>query len=132
MGTLLRTVADSGDLKRLEKLPSAIRCIMVLLVVSVGWMLFYFVDTGELFAFMGRLFNGAAEDVYSLNMILAYLPTLVLAAFAATPAGKCVYHKLEGTVVQPLFCTLGLGMLLLLCTAALASQSYNPFIYFRF
>ena len=126
------TVEKVFLLKRLEKLPSAIRCIMVLLVVSVGWMLFYFVDTGELFAFMGRLFNGAAEDVYSLNMILAYLPTLVLAAFAATPAGKCVYHKLDGTVVQPLFCTLGLGMLLLLCTAALASQSYNPFIYFRF
>lgn len=126
------TVEKVFLLKRLEKLPSAIRCIMVLLVVSVGWMLFYFVDTGELFTFMGRLFNGAAEDVYSLNMILAYLPTLVLAAFAATPAGKCVYHKLDGTVVQPLFCTLGLGMLLLLCTAALASQSYNPFIYFRF
>ncbi len=119
-------------LKRMEKLPAALRCLPVLLVVSLGWMLFYFVDTGELFGFMGRLFAGQGEDIYNLNMILGYLPTIVLACFAATPAGKCLYRKLDGSRAQAPLKILGLGVLFLLCTAALASQSYNPFIYFRF
>lgn len=119
-------------LKGLEKLPSALRCLLVLLAVALGWMLFYFTDTGELFAFMGRLFSFRGEDVYSRNMILAYLPTMALAAFAATPAGKLLYHKLDGRPGQGALQVLGLGAVFLLCTAALASQSYNPFIYFRF
>ena len=119
-------------LKGLEKLPSALRCLLVLLAVALGWMLFYFTDTGELFAFLGRLFSFSAEDAYTRNLILAYLPTMALAAFAATPAGKILYHKLDGRSGQGLLQVLGLGAVFLLCTAALASQSYNPFIYFRF
>ncbi len=119
-------------LKGLEKLPSALRCLLVLLAVALGWMLFYFTDTGELFAFMGRLFSFRGEDVYSRNMILAYLPTLSLAVFAATPAGKSLYLRLREGRVKDALSILGLGAVFLLCTAALASQSYNPFIYFRF
>ena len=119
-------------LRALEKLPSALRCLGVLLVVALGWMLFYFTDTGELFAFLARLFSFSAEDVYSRNMILAYLPTLALAVFAATPAGKSLYLRLREGRVKDALSILGLGAVFLLCTAALASQSYNPFIYFRF
>ena len=119
-------------LRALEKLPSALRCMGVLLVVALGWMLFYFTDTGELFAFLTRLFSFSAEDVYSRNMILAYLPTLALAVFAATPAGKSLYLRLREGRVKDALSILGLGAVFLLCTAALASQSYNPFIYFRF
>ena len=119
-------------LKGLEKIPSALRCLGVLLAVSLGWMLFYFTDTGELFTFLARLFSFSAEDAYSRNMILAYLPTMALAAFAATPAGKLLYHKLDGRPGQGALQVLGLGAVFILCAAALASQSYNPFIYFRF
>lgn len=65
-------------------------------------------------------------------MILAYLPTLALAVFAATPAGKSLYLRLREGRVKDALSILGLGAVFLLCTAALASQSYNPFIYFRF
>ncbi len=119
-------------LRGLEKVPSALRCLGVLLAVSLGWMLFYFTDTGELFAFLARLFSARPEDAYSRNMILAYLPTMALAAFAATPAGKTLYLRLGEGKVKDALSLLGLGALFLLCTAALASQSYNPFIYFRF
>ena len=81
---------------------------------------------------MPRLFSARPEDAYSRNMILAYLPTMALAAFAATPAGKTLYLRLGEGKVKDALSLLGLGALFLLCTAALASQSYNPFIYFRF
>ena len=57
---------------------------------------------------------------------------IALAAFADTPAGKSLYLRLREGRVKDALSILGLGAVFLLCTAALASQSYNPFIYFRF
>ena len=65
-------------------------------------------------------------------MILSYLPLLITAILAATPLGKKLYAAREAVPAVRLAGILGAAALLLLCTAALASQSYNPFIYFRF
>ena len=53
-------------------------------------------------------------------------------SMAATPLPKTLYHRLDGKRVQGPLLLLWLTVLMLLCVAALASQSYNPFIYFRF
>ena len=64
--------------------------------------------------------------------ILGYLPLLLVAAVASTPFGSRVYGRIRDTVWGR-YGAVGLGMAaLVLCVAALASQSYNPFIYFRF
>jgi hypothetical protein len=63
---------------------------------------------------------------------LAYLPLLAVSVLAATPVGAACYRKLQDKAWTD-YAALGVGaVILLLCVAALASQSYNPFIYFRF
>ena len=91
-----------------------------MVLVMLGWALFYFENLGALGAFLGRLFTAVPSAG-----IAFYLPVTALGCLCATPALKRV--KLPDTVRWGL-CV----VLLLLCVASLARQSYNPFIYFRF
>ena len=107
-------------LKAGEKLPLVLRRMLTMVLVMLGWALFYFENLGALGAFLGRLFTAVPSAG-----IAFYLPVTVLGCLCATPAMKRV--KLPDTVRWGL-CV----VLLLLCVASLARQSYNPFIYFRF
>ena len=107
-------------LKAGEKLPLVLRRMMTMVLVMLGWALFYFENLGALGAFLGRLFTAIPSAG-----IAFYLPVTALGCLCATPALKRV--KLPDGVRWGL-CV----MLLLLCVASLARQSYNPFIYFRF
>ena len=107
-------------LKAGEKLPLVLRRVITMVLVMLGWALFYFENLGALGAFLGRLFTAVPSAG-----IAFYLPVTALGCLCATPAMKRV--KLPDTVRWGL-CV----VLLLLCVASLARQSYNPFIYFRF
>ena len=107
-------------LKAGEKLPLVLRRMVTMVLVMLGWALFYFENLGALGAFLGRLFTAVPSAG-----IAFYLPVTVLGCLCATPALKRV--KLPDGVRWGL-CV----VLLLLCVASLARQSYNPFIYFRF
>ena len=107
-------------LKAGEKLPLLLRRMLTMVLVMLGWALFYFENLGALGAFLGRLFTAVPSAG-----IAFYLPVTALGCLCATPALKRV--KLPDGVRWGL-CV----VLLLLCVASLARQSYNPFIYFRF
>ena len=107
-------------LKAGEKLPLVLRRMLTMVLVMLGWSLFYFENLGALGAFLGRLFTAVPSAG-----IAFYLPVTALGCLCATPALKRV--KLPDAVRWGL-CV----VLLLLCVASLARQSYNPFIYFRF
>ena len=107
-------------LKAGEKLPLLLRRVITMVLVMLGWALFYFENLGALGAFLGRLFTAVPSAG-----IAFYLPVTALGCLCATPALKRV--KLPDGVRWGL-CV----VLLLLCVASLARQSYNPFIYFRF
>ncbi len=119
----------------LKKLPKVVRCLLTFLIASIGWGIFYFTDFSALGVYFGSLVGignrglfGAASGAWCLG----FLPTLVLAAVAATPLGAFIANKLARyrwfRPVQLVLCV----VLFALCIASLASQSYNPFIYFRF
>ena len=128
-------ILEKFVLKRfLDKLPSALQHIYTLFIVLIGWGLFYFTDTAQLFEFLGNLFNfgrglGSQE---TLNTIISYLPMLVVAGVASTPLAGKLYAKVASAryiwIAEALFC----AAVLFLSTASLVSQSYNPFLYFRF
>ncbi|MBQ8579411.1 MAG: MBOAT family protein, partial [Oscillospiraceae bacterium] len=118
--------------KWLDKLPQALRHIYTLFVVMLGWALFSVEDIGALGSFIGRLFVPSATAAADLYQIAGYLPLMAVAMVGATPLAKTVYDKFSA---KPAFryCMIALAAIgLLLCVAALASQSYNPFIYSRF
>ena len=121
--------------KLLEKLPKVVRCLLTFVIASIGWGIFYFTDFSALGVYFGSLVginNAGLWTRTSAAWCLGYLPTLAIAAVAATPLGAFVAKKLERyrwfRPVRLVVCV----VLFVLCIASLASQSYNPFIYFRF
>ena len=120
--------------KLLDKSPAWVQHIYSLFFIVLGWVLFYFTDLGEMGAFFGSLFSfgGPVVGASAGALILSYLPMLIIAALASTPLGAFLYGKVKemafNPALQTVYCTAVLGI----STALLVSQSYNPFLYFRF
>ena len=118
----------------LDKLPSVLQHVYTLFIVAIGWALFYFTDMAQLGTFMVSLFNFGDGFCSSqaLNLIISYLPVLIVAAVASTPLGAKIYTKFSEArfiwIPETLFCV----VILAVSTASLVDQSYNPFLYFRF
>ena len=122
-------------LKRfLDKLPSFVQHLYTIIIVLIGWGLFYFTDVNQLFTFMGDLFNvsNGAFSESSLNLTLSYLPLLVAAGIASTPLAARLYAKVANKKYIWIAETLFVAVVLVISTASLVDQSYNPFLYFRF
>ena len=120
--------------KVLDKLPSAIQHLYTMFIVVIGWGLFYFTDMSKLGTFLGDLFNfgnGICGE-QALNLILSYLPLIIAAAVASTPLAAKLYAKVQNTKYIGFAQTAFVAIVLILCTASLVNQSYNPFLYFRF
>lgn len=119
---------------RLARVPRALRHILTMALVIVGWVLFAIEDFGALGAYLYAMFSlsGGVLSAQAAVWVLSYLPLMVAAAFASLPfAANFVRRKNQSAPVRwgaPVYCLL----LLAAGTAALAAQSYNPFLYFRF
>lgn len=120
--------------KFLDKLPAVLQHVYTLFIVMLGWGLFYFTDITQLGAFFADLFNfgNGLCSAQALNLIMSYLPLLIVAGIASTPLATKLYMRFQDTryiwIGETLFC----AVVLLISTASLVDQSYNPFLYFRF
>ena len=131
----LLLILEKFVLKRfLDKLPPALQHVYTMFIVIIGLGLFYFTDISQLGAFVTNLFNfgnGLCSNT-ALNMILSYLPLLVAAAVASTPVGAKLYNQIKDRswawAPETVYC----AAVLLISTASMVNQSYNPFLYFRF
>ncbi len=117
--------------------------IYLVLIVYFGWILFRFDNMGDIFAVLRGMFgaNGNTFTNFETTAILtSNVFILLLCAIVSTPivrkigalvrytymdkkAALWVYNI--GRIAIPL-------LLLLLSTAALVGDSYNPFLYFQF
>jgi len=132
----------------LNKAPKILRHIYTLLVVMIGWVFFRADSFGHAIAFIGSMFSftkdaGFNYAVYYLNNeVILYF---VLALFFATSLPKMTYLWLKKFVVaipgrpkrifntvQYLLLSTSLLGIFVMAVLALATSSYNPFIYFRF
>ena len=128
---VLLIIEKLGLLKVLKRAPTAVTHIYTMFLVMLGWALFFFEDLGALGSFLAQLFT-PSSSAEAMPLILGYLPLLLTGSLAATPLWK--KWKILKKDSTPAFWveTAALALMLLLCIASLASQSYNPFIYFRF
>ena len=129
-------------LKWLEKLPKVVGHIYTLLLVLLSWVIFAYdkIEVGishivSMFGF-GKLPVWNEATIYYLVSYGLLFANLI---FASTPVPKAFHlhlkRKLKGKVhtvyelvVSPVFVLI----VLLLSTAYLVSNSFNPFLYFRF
>lgn len=120
--------------KVLSKAPKALAHIYSIILIMLGWAIFSFDSMPELGAFFASLFgsNGFMATEAQNSIMLSYLPICVAGCVLSTPVLKVLYGKIRNAKYAVVVETLFAVIIMLLCTAALVSESYNPFIYFRF
>ncbi len=113
----------------LKKLPKAVRHIYTMLIVMISFLFFASESFGAAADYLSGMFHLSASE---LSLIVPWLPTVAVGAVCSTPLGANIWRRFENkpfmVYVEAALC---LGALLL-CTAQLVSDSYNPFLYFRF
>lgn len=137
---VLLTVEKCVGSERLGRVPSAIRHVLTLILVMVGWVFF----RADGFSVVVRYFSamlGANGVVDSMAIVYLhdYLPMLLVAAIGATPIIRTVACRIgdcrqlgEGTSLGWLLRGAVCWISLAVCTIMLVNSTYNPFIYFRF
>ena len=115
-----------------------LRSVYLLLVVLLGWVLFRYSDLGLVWTVVRGMFGASGNALGSFTAVTllknkAFL--LAVSVLASTPLAKWLGGKLSargGGVWDALRYAVIPVLLLLLSTAALVGDSYNPFIYFQF
>ena len=127
----------------LEQLP-VVSNVYLLAVAMLGWVIFCYSDLSLVKTLFGSLFGlyGNGFTDWMLNLELQNSMFLYAAAIiGCTPAVKLLCEALEkkaygsvkwAEVWNVLYYSVLPVILLLLSTAALVGDSYNPFIYFQF
>lgn len=113
---------------RLKALPAGLSHVYVMLAVTLGFVVFN--AEGTAVQDLAGLFGIGVPvfGVYSGYLLRSYALLLGASAVGATPLPKVLASKTASPVLTAVF----MVGVLLLCTAALVSGSYSPFLYFRF
>lgn len=121
-------------LKELKKLPAALSHIYAMFFVIVGWVIFDFTNTGEMFAYLKSMFSvsGGLISGDALYLVMTHLPLIIIAVLASLPLVRKLYNKVKDYKAYPIIETFAAAAVLILCIASLVSSTYNPFLYFRF
>ncbi|MCM1374242.1 MAG: MBOAT family protein [Muribaculum sp.] len=126
--------------KALAKLPHFLQHIYTLLIVVFGFVIFAITDPGELGGYIGLLFSfgtNAPTDTLFLWYLRNYGSVLVLACVLAGPVYPWICRKAAGLsrvkgFILSAFTAVAVLLLFVLSTAYMVSDTYNPFLYFRF
>lgn len=123
------------------KIPKFIKHFYLLLVVTIGFVIFRADDISQGIFMIEKMFTGFEFSSTSMSLFVGqmtplFITTLLVAIIASLPFKNFVnsiVSKNEKTmkVYNSALYVLSFG-LLALCMLNLSSGSYNPFIYFRF
>ena len=118
----------------LDRAPRVVCHIYSMFFVVLGWVIFAFDRLGDLGTYLCSMFDPAGGLIgpHARVLALAYLPLLCVAAAASLPAARKIVTGLRGKKGWTAAELVLSGGAVLLCTASLVAQSYNPFLYFRF
>ena len=120
-----------GDL--LPRIPTPVRGFVTMLLVMCGWVLFSAPDLTGALLYFKAMFGGAAgfTDGNGAYLLSTNLAVLVLGAFCATPAYRHILERVDPKwVSRAKF--VAYPLLFALCVVFMVSETYNPFLYFRF
>lgn len=125
--------------KHLEKMPSILQRIYVLFTVMISFIIFNANSIGEAWNNIIGLFGANGENLINASTVYylkSYLVVLVIAIIGSTPLLKNIIEKLKtktnANKIINLLEPIAMASILIIVTAYLVDNSYNPFLYFRF
>jgi len=139
-------VVEKPLLKSLRRVPKFLRRTGTMLLIILGWTIFYFTDFGRLGQAFANLFGFGGAGFFNTQtriMLVNNIPLLLLCILGSTPIprilgeafGLLCADKNPGSpkqklyvVVTYVFCVL----LLVLSTISLVGSGFSAFLYYRF
>lgn len=138
-------------LKVLEKIPKIFSHIYAILLILVGWVIFAFEDLSKIGSYLSTMFdiNGASlsnpEAIYYLKN---YIVIIIIGIICSIPL-MAIWRKIKNKkhnketakeskivtkrqIVTSIISSIGYVAIVILSTASLVNNSFNPFLYFRF
>lgn len=130
----------------LERVPVWIRRVVTLVLLLVGWTVFYYTDLAQMGTALSAMFGGAAAYSAEVGVaMLNALPLAVVCAVGCTPLPRLVGLLLNGVATRggdqtttrrgAAYALLVFAFdlaILFAATVSLVGSTYNPFLYFRF
>lgn len=118
--------------KYIDKLPDFVKHIYTIVLVFIGWMIFAFDDSKYLFEFIKALTSNKFVDSAFLYYFKNYFLILVIATLFSLPVYPKVKEKMNNSIFTSLLSISIYVILFIVTLSYLVSDTYNPFLYFRF
>ena len=121
---------------RLQRIPFPFCHLYTMLIVVIGWVIFYFTDLEAMKTYLLSMAGVGCNlyDLVSISVLYQNAWLLAMCVIASLPVAKLLYNHFSntypalGAVLEPLVIAAGFA----LCFITLTGQTYNPFLYFRF
>lgn len=120
--------------KKLERLPAVLRHVYTLFLVMIGWVLFFSQTLGDAWNYIKLMFGVGGHglvDRQALFLLVSNVGLWVILILVSTPVVYVAYEKYLAHRKMAADVAVYAG-LFLLCIAYLVTETYNPFLYFRF
>ncbi len=118
--------------KFLRRAPALVQHLYTMVIVVIGWVFFASPDLSTALNYLGVMFSLEAGTMGTMTIVGPWIGMAILGVLASTPLAKGIWERLQHRKAMPLVEAVLCLAALLLCTASLVSDSYNPFLYFRF
>lgn len=126
-----RIIERLGFEKWLKK-HNVLATIYCFLVVNFGWVIFRSTSIINSLRYLARMilpfkYNNSTIEMYTfLNLKVVFIGVVAILGACCVP--KKIANKWKSSIPEAIYCV----VLLILCLASIASNTYNPFIYFQF
>ncbi len=116
-------------LKKLEKAPKALRHIYALFLIMIGWLIFSIEDLETMNIYFKKMFmNGKIIDNEFIFYLKNYFVYILFGIIFSMP----ILRKIKMSEAIKVVGTILYIILFIITLAFIISDSYNPFLYFRF
>lgn len=124
-------------LKFLEKLPKIARHMYAVFLILFSWVIFAFEDLSKVGMYFSSLFNLNRNKFFDLEGMYYfnnYAVIIFIGIVMSTPIFKRLIDKLDNnnSVFSQSLVSIIYILIFLLSTASLVTDTFNPFLYFRF
>ena len=117
----------------INKMPKPLRWIITIICVMVGWVLFSAPSLSEAFSYIGAMFGYAVSfaDSFGAFILFTNLVLIIIGSICATPVYAFLSGIFKGEKFSKIMAVVT-PVLFILCIVFMISETYNPFLYFRF
>ena len=121
----------------LENLPNFLKHTYSIILILIGWLIFAFEDMSFLTHYTKRMIglDGTFFGNDFIFFLKNYLIIFIIAGIFSTPLFKLVKEKIEKSKNKGIYYTImfiSYLVLFIITISFLVSDTYNPFLYFRF